>query len=96
MIRIIINFIKQIKLNQEKIMQGLTDLQNEVTALTGAVSQIKSLVGGLQAQIATLQATIAAGGDNDAEVEAQAQAIATQVSNLNSLVNPTSTVSPAA
>ena len=70
-------------------MQGLTDLQTQVTALTTAVGGIKTLVSGLQSQISTLQATIAAGGDNDADVETQAQAIAAQVASLNAIVNPT-------
>ena len=73
-------------------MQGLTDLQNSVTSLTTVVGQVKTLVGGLQAQIATLNATIVAGGDNDADVEAQAVALKAQVDSLNAVVNPTPVV----
>lgn len=69
-------------------MQGLIDLQNQVTILTTVVGSIKSLVSGLQAQVTALQATIAQGGDNDADVEAQAQALGAQVAALNTLVNP--------
>lgn len=69
-------------------MQGLTDLQNEVTQLVAVVGGIKTLVQGLNAQIATLQATISAGGDNDADVETQAQALKDQVDQLNAIVNP--------
>jgi hypothetical protein len=77
--------------NWEKIMQGLTDVQNAVASLTTIVGQVKSSVATLQAQIVSLQATIAAGGDNDADVEAQAQAINAQVASLNAIVNPAST-----
>lgn len=73
------------------IMQGLTDLQNNVGQLVNVVGQVKSSISALNSQIASLQATIAAGGDNDADVEAQAQAVADQVSILNGLVNPPAT-----
>lgn len=70
-------------------MQGLTDLQNNVGILVSTVTSVKELVSSLQSQISTLQATIAAGGDNDADVETQAQAVAAQVASLSALVNPT-------
>ena len=82
-------FLIDIIEKQEKIMQGLTDLQNSVTGLTTVVGQVKALVASLNATIASLQATIAAGGDNDAAVETQAKVIAAQVSELNGVVNPT-------
>lgn len=85
---LILNLLTKQHNQGEMIMQGLTDLQNEVTALATAVGGIKTLVTQLQSQISTLQATIAAGGDNDADVEAQAQAIKTQVDQLNAIVNP--------
>jgi len=69
-------------------MQGLDDLKTAVTNLTSVVSSVKTLVSGLQAQVASLQATIAAGGDNDADVEAQAVALKSQVDSLNAVVNP--------
>lgn len=77
-------------------MTGLTDLQNAVTGLTTEVGLVKTAVGALNAQIVTLQATIAAGGDNDADVEAQAKAISAQVAILDGIINPApaSTVAP--
>lgn len=81
--------------------QGLTDLQNNVTALAAEVANVKTFVANLNTQITQLQATIAAGGDNDAAVETQAQAIASQITSLNGIVNPipappAAPVSPAA
>lgn len=89
LLQLIFTLLTKLYHNQGEIMQGLTDLQTQVTALTTAVGGIKTLVSGLQSQITSLQATIAAGGDNDADVEAQAKAIAAQVSSLNAIVNPT-------
>lgn len=82
-------FINLLKMGV-KIMQGLDDLKVAVTGLTSTVSSVKSMVSSLQSQVASLQATIAAGGDNDADVEAQAKAVADQVTALNVVVNPPS------
>jgi hypothetical protein len=94
-VTILINRIEKMEVH---MLQGLTDLQNEVTALATVVGSVKTLVSGLQAQITQLQATIAAGGDNDADVEAQAVALKAQVDALNGIVNPvtpTTTTPPA-
>lgn len=72
-------------------MQGLDDLKTDVVTLITVVGQVKTAAAALQSQIASLQATIAAGGDNDADVETQAKAVADQVTALNVMLNPTTT-----
>lgn len=76
-------------------MQGLTDLQNDVAAIGNSIGAVRQLVLSLQVQITTLQATIAAGGDNDADVAAQAKLLEGNIADLNAIVNP-ATVSVAA
>ena len=64
--------------------QGLTDLQNSLTALTAGIA---AAVAEIQAQTAAILAAIAAeGGDSDAAVEAAAQAINQQAAALAAAV----------
>lgn len=84
-----INLIQRFVKNQENIMQGLDDLKVNVASLVSKVEQVKASVADLNTKIAALNAIIAAGGDNDDEVEAQAKAIADQVAVLSGIVNPT-------
>jgi preprotein translocase subunit YajC len=63
--------------------QGLTDLQNAVTALTAGIS---AAVAEIQAQTAAILAALNSGGDSDAAVEAAAQAINAQATVLGAAV----------
>lgn len=77
-------------------MQGLTDLEKNVGTLASEIGVVKAAVTDLKNQISTLQATVAAGGDNDADVETQAQAVAASVASLDAIVNPAPVVTPPA
>jgi hypothetical protein len=69
----------------EKIMSGLTDLTSAVTAM----------VAEIQVAVTAIQNQNAAGGDPDAAVETQAQAILAATATLTAAVNAAQTA-PAA
>lgn len=80
-------------------MQGLTDLQNNDKTLTVAVKAATDLIASQATtiaaqskQITDLEAQVAANGDADSAVEAEAQIVAEQTTALNTAV---SSVTPA-
>jgi hypothetical protein len=74
--------------------QGLTDLQNAVSALTTLATTVLTAIQSLQAQIAELQAQLAAGTEvTDAQLETMAQTLEAAESSITAAL-PTPPVAP--
>ena len=71
-------------------MQGLADLQVNVTKLVSTVTSVQAAFATLNTQVANLTAQLAAAqvGDPDADVEAAAVQVATATAALGAIVNP--------